>query len=93
VPLRRSREDTRSTCDEVRKLAKEHKTTLYGAAHGVPAHPRSRVPIDRGRGWRHLAADIAHIAGLVAWARTPPDGIADVVTSRPTRPFVVRAAA
>src|SRR5205823_6818315 len=75
---------------EVRKLAKEHKPKLIWA--GTTAYPRT---LDFA-GFRSiadevgaiLAADIAHIAGLVATGVHPsPIGIADVVTSTTHKTF------
>ena len=85
------RKDThRIDLDEVRKLAKEHRPKLLWC--GTTAYPRT---LDF-RAFREiadevgavLAADIAHIAGLVAAGVHPsPIGIADVVTSTTHKTF------
>ena len=70
--------------DEVRKLAKEHKPKLIWA--GFSAYSRivdwqkfREIADEVGA---YLAADIAHVAGLVATGEYPsPVGIADVVTT------------
>lgn len=76
--------------DEVRTLAREHKPKLLWC--GTTAYPRQ---IDF-RAFREiadevgavLAADIAHISGLVATGVHPsPVGIADVVTSTTHKTF------
>ncbi|WP_394847534.1 serine hydroxymethyltransferase [Pendulispora brunnea] len=76
--------------DEVRKLAKEHRPKLLWA--GTTAYPR----ILDFKAFREIAdevgaifaADIAHIAGLVAAGVHPsPIGIADVVTSTSHKSF------
>ncbi len=76
--------------DEVRKLAKEHKPKLLWC--GTTAYPRT---ID-WKAFREvadevgavLAADIAHISGLVCGGAHPsPVGIADVVTSTTHKTF------
>jgi glycine hydroxymethyltransferase len=70
--------------DEVLKLAKEHKPKLIWA--GFSAYSRI-VDWKKFRGiadevGAYLAADIAHVAGLVATGLYPsPVGIADVVTT------------
>jgi glycine hydroxymethyltransferase len=74
----------------VRKLAKEHKPRLLWA--GTTAYPRTldwaafrSIADEVGA---ILAADIAHIAGLVAAGAHPsPIGIADVVTSTTHKTF------
>jgi glycine hydroxymethyltransferase len=90
VPYGVRREDHRIDMDEVRKLAREHKPKLIWA--GTTAYPRT---LDFGA-FRQiadevgaiLAADIAHIAGLVATGVHPsPIGIADVVTSTTHKTF------
>lgn len=90
VPYGVRREDHRIDMDEVRKLAKEHRPKLIWA--GTTAYPRT---LDF-KGFREiadevgaiLAADIAHIAGLVATGVHPsPIGIADVVTSTTHKTF------
>lgn len=76
--------DHRIDMDEVRKLALEHKPKVIWA--GTTAYPRTldfaafrSIADEVGA---ILAADIAHIAGLVAAGLHPsPIGIADVVTS------------
>ena len=84
VPYGVRREDHRIDMDEVRRLAKEHKPKLLWC--GTTAYPRQldfqafRAIADEVGAI--LAADIAHIAGLVAGGVHPsPVGIADVVTS------------
>lgn len=70
--------------DEVRRLAKEHKPKLIWA--GFSAYSRildwqkfREIADEVGA---YLAADIAHVAGLVATGEYPsPVGIADVVTT------------
>lgn len=90
VPYGVRRDDHRIDMDEVRKLAKEHKPKLIWA--GTTAYPRT---LDFA-GFRSiadevgaiLAADIAHISGLVAAGVHPsPIGIADVVTSTTHKTF------
>ena len=90
VPYGVRREDHRIDMDEVRKLAKEHHPKLLWA--GTTAYPRT---LDFGA-FREianevgaiLAADIAHISGLVATGVHPsPIGIADVVTSTTHKTF------
>jgi glycine hydroxymethyltransferase len=90
VPYGVRREDHRIDMDEVRKLAKEHRPKLIWA--GTTAYPRT---LDF-RAFREiadevgaiLAADIAHIAGLVCTGMHPsPIGIADVVTSTTHKTF------
>ena len=90
VPYGVRREDHRIDMDEVRKLAKEHRPKLLWA--GTTAYPRA---LDFA-GFRSiadevgciLAADIAHISGLVAAGAHPsPIGIADVVTSTTHKTF------
>ena len=84
VPYGVRREDHRIDMDEVRKLAKEHQPKLIWA--GTATYPRTldfpafrEIATEVGA---ILAADIAHIAGLVATGVHPsPIGIADVVTS------------
>jgi len=84
VPYGVGKEDHRIDLDEVRKLALEHKPKLIWA--GTTAYPRTldfaafrSIADEVGA---ILAADIAHIAGLVAAGLHPsPVGIADVVTS------------
>ncbi|MDB4940901.1 MAG: glyA [Labilithrix sp.] len=76
--------------EEVRKLAKEHQPKLIWA--GTTAYPRTldfaafrSIADEVGA---ILAADIAHIAGLVAVGAHPsPIGIADVTTSTTHKTF------
>ncbi|MBX3203882.1 MAG: serine hydroxymethyltransferase [Labilithrix sp.] len=90
VPYGVRREDHRIDMDEVRKLAKEHKPKLLWA--GTTAYPRTldfaafrEIADEVGA---ILAADVAHIAGLVAAGVHPsPIGIADVVTSTTHKTF------
>jgi len=90
VPYGVRREDHRIDMDEVRKLAKEHRPKVIWA--GTTAYPRTldfkafrEVADEVGA---ILAADIAHIAGLVATGVHPsPIGIADVVTSTTHKTF------
>jgi glycine hydroxymethyltransferase len=90
VPYGVRREDHRIDMDEVRKLAKEHQPKLLWA--GTTAYPRTldwaafrSIADEVGA---VLAADIAHIAGLVAAGAHPsPIGIADVVTSTTHKTF------
>jgi glycine hydroxymethyltransferase len=84
------REDCRIDLDEVRRLAKEHQPKLIWC--GTTAYPRTldfqafRAIADEVGAI--LAADIAHIAGLVATGAHPsPIGIADVVTSTTHKTF------
>jgi glycine hydroxymethyltransferase len=90
VPYGVRKGDHRIDLDEVRKLAKEHKPKLLWV--GTTAYPR----ILDFAGFRSiadevgaiLAADIAHIAGLVCTGVHPsPIGIADVVTSTTHKTF------
>ncbi len=90
VPYGVKKDDHRIDMDEVRKLAKEHQPKLLWC--GTTAYPRT---ID----WQAfrsiadeigavLAADIAHISGLVCGGAHPsPVGIADVVTSTTHKTF------
>lgn len=90
VPYGVRREDHRIDMDEVRKLAKEHRPKLLWA--GTTAYPRTldfaafrSIADEVGA---ILAADIAHISGLVATGVHPsPIGIADVVTSTTHKTF------
>ncbi len=90
VPYGVRREDSRIDMDEVRKLAKEHKPKLLWA--GTTAYPRfldweafRSIADEVGA---ILAADIAHISGLVAVGAHPsPIGIADVTTSTTHKTF------
>jgi glycine hydroxymethyltransferase len=90
VPYGVRRDDHRIDMDEVRKLAKEHKPKLIWA--GTTAYPRVLdFPAFRSIAdevGAILAADIAHISGLVAAGVHPsPIGIADVVTSTTHKTF------
>jgi glycine hydroxymethyltransferase len=84
------KEDCRIDMDEVRKLAKEHGPKLLWC--GTTAYPRTldfaafrSIADEVGA---ILAADIAHISGLVAAGVHPsPIGIADVVTSTTHKTF------
>jgi glycine hydroxymethyltransferase len=84
VPYGVRRTDHRIDMDEVRALAKEHRPKLLWA--GTTAYPRT-LDWDAFRSIADevgavLAADIAHISGLVATGVHPsPVGIADVITS------------
>jgi glycine hydroxymethyltransferase len=90
VPYGVRRDDHRIDMDEVRKLAKEHRPKLIWA--GTTAYPRTldfaafrSIADEVGA---VLAADIAHIAGLVCTGvHTSPFGIADVVTSTTHKTF------
>ncbi|MDB5220939.1 MAG: Serine hydroxymethyltransferase, partial [Myxococcaceae bacterium] len=90
VPYGVRREDHRIDMDEVRKLAKEHQPKLLWA--GTTAYPRTldwaafrSIADEVGA---VFAADMAHIAGLVATGAHPsPIGIADVVTSTTHKTF------
>jgi glycine hydroxymethyltransferase len=90
IPYGVRRSDFRIDLDEVRKLAKEHRPKLLWC--GTTAYPRT---IDF-KAFREiadevgavLAADIAHISGLVAaGVHASPIGIADVVTSTTHKTF------
>jgi glycine hydroxymethyltransferase len=90
VPYGVRKTDHRIDMDEVRKLALEHRPKLIWC--GTTAYPRT---IDFA-GFRaiadevgaKLAADIAHISGLVCGGAHPsPIGIADVVTSTTHKTF------
>lgn len=82
--------DHRIDMDDVRKLAKEHRPKLLWA--GTTAYPRT-LDFEAFRSIADevgavLAADIAHISGLVAAGVHPsPFGIADVVTSTTHKTF------
>jgi glycine hydroxymethyltransferase len=90
VPYGVKKDDHRIDLDEVRKLAKEHKPKLIWC--GTTAYPRTldfkafrEIADEVGA---KLAADIAHISGLVATGVHPsPIGIADVVTSTTHKTF------
>jgi glycine hydroxymethyltransferase len=84
------REDCRIDLDEVRRLAKEHQPKLIWC--GTTAYPRALdFPAFRSIAdevGAILAADIAHISGLVLTGVHPsPIGIADVVTSTTHKTF------
>jgi len=82
--------DHRIDLDQVRSLAKEHRPKLIWC--GTTAYPRTldflafrSIADEVGA---VLAADIAHISGLVAAGEHPtPIGIADVVTSTTHKTF------
>jgi glycine hydroxymethyltransferase len=84
------REDHRIDYDQARSLAREHKPKLIWCGHS--AYPRTldfvkfrEIADEVGA---ILAADIAHIAGLVAGGVHPsPVGIADVVTTTTHKTF------
>ncbi|EYF00888.1 serine hydroxymethyltransferase [Chondromyces apiculatus] len=82
--------DHRIDMDQVRKLALEHRPKLIWC--GTTAYPR-QIDFPAFRAIADevgaiLAADIAHIAGLVAGGAHPsPVGIADVVTSTTHKTF------
>ncbi len=90
VPYGVRREDARIDLDEVRKLAKEHRPKLLWA--GTTAYPRT-LDFEAFRSIADevgaiLAADIAHISGLVvAGVHPSPVGIADVITSTTHKTF------
>jgi len=90
VPYGVRKEDCRIDLDEVRKLARENKPKLIWA--GTTAYPRTldfaafrSIADEVGA---ILAADIAHISGLVAAGVHPsPVGVADVVTTTTHKTF------
>lgn len=90
VPYGVRHEDHRIDLDQVRTLAKEHRPRLIWA--GTTAYPRQldwasfrSIADEVGA---VLAADIAHISGLVVGGVHPsPVGIADVVTSTTHKTF------
>jgi glycine hydroxymethyltransferase len=90
VPYGVRHDDFRIDMDEVRKLAKEHRPKLLWC--GTTAYPRTlqfqafrEIADEVGA---ILAADIAHIAGLVCTGVHPtPIGIADVITSTTHKTF------
>jgi len=90
VPYGVKKDDCRIDMDDVRKLAREHKPKLIWC--GTTAYPRTldfaafrEIADETGA---ILAADIAHIAGLVAAGVHPsPIGIADVVTTTTHKTF------
>ena len=90
VPYGVRKEDCRIDMDNVRALAREHKPKVLWA--GTTAYPRTldwaafrSIADEVGA---ILAADIAHISGLVcAGVHPSPIGIADVVTSTTHKTF------
>jgi glycine hydroxymethyltransferase len=90
IPYGVRRSDKLIDLDEVRKLAKENRPKLIWC--GTTAYPRTldfaafrEIADEVGA---ILAADIAHIAGLVvAGVHPSPIGIADVVTSTTHKTF------
>jgi glycine hydroxymethyltransferase len=90
VPYGVRKEDCRIDMDAVRTLAREHRPKLLWA--GTTAYPREldwaafrSIADEVGA---ILAADIAHISGLVcAGVHPSPIGIADVVTSTTHKTF------
>ena len=90
VPYGVRREDSRIDMDQVRALAKEHRPKLLWC--GTTAYPRT-IDFAAFRSIADevgaiLAADIAHISGLVcAGVHPSPVGIADVVTSTTHKTF------
>jgi glycine hydroxymethyltransferase len=90
VPYGVRKSDLRIDMDEVRTLAKEHRPKLLWC--GTTAYPRTldfkafrEIADEVGA---ILAADIAHISGLVvAGVHPSPIGIADVVTSTTHKTF------
>jgi glycine hydroxymethyltransferase len=90
IPYGVRRDDHRIDLDDVRRLAKEHHPKLIWC--GTTAYPRfldfhafRSIADEVGA---ILAADIAHISGLVATGVHPsPIGIADVVTSTTHKTF------
>jgi glycine hydroxymethyltransferase len=90
VPYGLRAEDDRIDMDQVRKLALEHRPKLIWA--GTTAYPRAiDFPAFRAIAdevGAILAADIAHIAGLVAGgAHASPVGIADVISMTTHKTF------
>ena len=84
VPYGLRADDARIDMDQVRALAREHKPKLIWC--GTTAYPRQLDFKAFGEVAKEvgavLAADIAHIAGLVvAGVHPSPAGIADVVTT------------
>src|SRR5262249_1101545 len=84
VPYGLRKGDDRIDLDQVRSLAREHKPKLIMC--GTTAYPRTLDFAAFGEIAKEvgavLAADIAHIAGLVvAGVHPSPAGIADIVTS------------
>ena len=90
IPYGVKKSDHRIDMDEVRALAKEHRPKLLWC--GTTAYPRTldfkafrEIADEVGA---ILAADIAHISGLVcAGVHPSPIGIADVVTSTTHKTF------
>ncbi|MDC3954264.1 serine hydroxymethyltransferase [Polyangium jinanense] len=90
VPYGVRAEDHRIDMDQVRELARQHRPKLIWC--GTTAYPRTLdFPAFRAIAdevGAILAADIAHIAGLVAGGAHPsPIGIADVVTMTTHKTF------
>jgi glycine hydroxymethyltransferase len=90
VPYGVRESDHRIDMDQVRDLAREHRPKLLWC--GTTAYPRTLdFPAFRAIAdevGAIFAADIAHIAGLVAGGAHPsPVGIADVVTSTTHKTF------
>ncbi len=90
VPYGVRKSDHRIDMDQVRALAKEHRPKLLWC--GTTAYPRTLdFPAFRSIAdevGAILAADIAHISGLVCAGQHPsPVGIADVVTSTTHKTF------
>lgn len=90
VPYGVRESDCRIDMDQVRELAKQHRPKLIWA--GTTAYPRT-LDFSAFRSIADevgaiLAADIAHIAGLVSAKLHPsPVGIADVITSTTHKTF------
>ena len=90
IPYGLRASDDRIDLDQVRSLAREHKPKLIFC--GTTAYPReldfaafSEIAKEVGA---VLAADIAHIAGLVlAGVHPSPAGIADIITSTTHKTF------
>ena len=90
IPYGVRKSDLRIDMDEVRRLAREHRPKLMWC--GTTAYPRTldfkafrEIADEVGA---ILAADIAHISGLVvAGVHPSPIGIADVVTSTTHKTF------
>jgi glycine hydroxymethyltransferase len=90
IPYGLRASDDRIDMDQVRALAKEHKPKLIFC--GTTAYPRTLDFQGFGEIAKEvgavLAADIAHIAGLViAGVHPSPAGIADIVTSTTHKTF------
>jgi glycine hydroxymethyltransferase len=90
VPYGLRAADDRIDMDQVRSLAREHRPKLIWC--GTTAYPR-RIDFAAFAEIAHevgavLAADIAHIAGLVvAGVHPSPIGVADIVTSTTHKTF------